>query len=170
MPISPDLQVTPTCAPNIQSTSSTTPAAAMAPAPRVPSSAGWKMRRTRPVNLSLLSISQCANPKPEAVWESCPQACMSPGISEAKPSLLGTCSGSVVSDTNTQSMSKRNAVVGPARPVSNSATAPVYPARRSKNACGTPCSSARCCALATNASFRPNTAFGSMTARPHFTA
>ena len=50
---SPILQLQPTWAPKNQLRSSTTPAAAMGAAPRVPSSAGWKMRRKRPLSSSL---------------------------------------------------------------------------------------------------------------------
>ena len=148
------------------STSSKIPLSTMALAPRTPSSAGWKTSLNVPFRLFLFCISQRAMASPKAVWLSCPQACISPGCLERKPSLLGRCSGSSVSSTGLQSMSKRKAVTGPSRPVFSTATQPVYSSMLLIKSSGTPSLIARLMAARTTSGFRPRTASGLMIRLP----
>src|SRR4051795_5083180 len=96
-----------------------TPAATRSTAPPgAISSAGWKTNRTSPPgSASGSSLSTRAAPSSIAVWPSWPQACMTPGFSEANSTPLCSSIGSA-------SMSARSATTGPGRPVSRCATTP----------------------------------------------
>ena len=73
--------------PNRYSTPSSTPAASIATAPLVPSSAVWKINLNLPFRSSKFSAISFATPRPIDMWPSCPQACVIPAISAPKPSL-----------------------------------------------------------------------------------
>ena len=82
----------------------------MRPAPPVVSSAGWKTKRTFLGSFSpalIMRAVSSARPSSMAVWPSCPQACMRPGLSEAKKSPVHSVTGSA-------SMSARRATVSSA--------------------------------------------------------
>ena len=98
----------------------------MGNAPRAPSSAGWKTRRSLPRRCGRIAASTAARPSPTATCPSCPQACMSPGWTDPNPSRRGRCSAAPDSATSLQSISKRKASDGPG-PQSRSAQNPVYP-------------------------------------------
>ena len=85
---------------------SISPSSTIALPPAPPSSAGWKISATVP---SKLRVSQRYRPAPSsiAVWPSCPQACIAPGVCDAHGLPL-------VSATGNASMSARNPMVLPA--------------------------------------------------------
>ena len=116
----------------------------MARAPRVPSSAGWKISLTIPLSCASFCLSTCASPSPIVVWPSCAQACIIPGLQEANPSRNGRWLSSHASLRSRASMSTRNARVGPGRPVSRVATIPVNPpSNGASHFSGAPCARAR---------------------------
>ena len=90
----------------------------MSRAPCGPSSPGWNMSRTRPASSSRRSTRRRAAPRSIATCVSCPQACITPGISDAKSSPVSSVSGSA-------SMSPRRRIVGPGRAPSITATTDV---------------------------------------------
>ncbi|MDL2058427.1 hypothetical protein MUN46_000415 [Mesosutterella sp. AGMB02718] len=74
MRISPRRAGASTWEPMNQSASSTAPADTMAAAPRVPSSAGWKMSFSFPHSSERCAAAQRARTMPSAVWASCRRA------------------------------------------------------------------------------------------------
>src|SRR5450759_2519762 len=86
-----------------------TPSSIIRAAPAPPSSAGWNISFTVPANCDRRSIRSCAAPNSIAVWASCPHACITPGISEAK----GTPERSSIGNA---SMSARSRTHGPSPP------------------------------------------------------
>ena len=62
--------------------SSRTPSSIIAGAPAAISSAGWKMNLTLPARVSRRRVSISAAAKTAAVWPSCPQACITPGLTD----------------------------------------------------------------------------------------
>src|SRR3954451_23590104 len=79
--------------------------------PGASSSAGWKRKRSSPPGRrSRASASTFAAPSSMAVWPSWPQACMTPGFSDAKSTPLASSIGR-------GSMSALSATTGPGRPV-----------------------------------------------------
>ena len=74
-------------------TTSSSPSSSMYRAPWKPSSPGCTMNTTWPASSSRRSASSRAAPTSIATWVSCPQACMTPGTSEAKGSPVSSCTG-----------------------------------------------------------------------------
>ena len=114
-----------TCAPKIAATPSRAPDSSTAFAPRPVSSAGWSKINTSPA--AGRAASRCAAPTAQVAWTSCPQACITPGCSDAK-------GRPVLSEMGSASMSPRTATGArePSRPRIR-ATTPV-PATRSSRA------------------------------------
>ena len=69
--------------PIMASTPSSTPSEINARAHLVTSSAGWKIKRTFPCNLSFLLLQHLNGSSKLAVWKSCPHACIAPSFFEA---------------------------------------------------------------------------------------
>ena len=104
------------CSPMTVSTPSMTPASTIPAAPPgSASSPGSKRKRISPGRCSRMPASTVAAPSSIDVWPSCPQACMTPGFSEANGSPVSSSMGSA-------SMSARIASVGPGRPPTRRAT------------------------------------------------
>ena len=107
-----------TCIAKQASTPSSAPWAIMESAPSPDSSAGWKASLTTPPHSSRVSCSTSAAVSSIAVWQSCPQACMTPGLQLAKEAP-------VVSVTGSASMSARRRTVLPGFAPRISASVPV---------------------------------------------
>ena len=92
-------------------------------APLATSSAGWNRKRTVPQRSSFIPLSTVAAPSSMAPWVSCPQACMTPGFSEANSTPL-------FSVMLRASMSARRTMILPGFPPLSSARRPVGSRRR----------------------------------------
>ena len=104
--------------PKQPSTPSIAPSSIMAMAPRAISSAGWKARRTVPQRSSLMSMRMCAAVSSMEMWQSWPQACITPSFTLAY-------SAPVVSWTVRASISARRRMVLPGLVPSMVASTPV---------------------------------------------
>ena len=95
------------------------PASTIALAPPRPSSAGWKMKCTRPRKLRVCA-KYLAAPSSMVVWPSWPQACITPSFVEA-------CAKRFASRIGKASMSARNPMAAVSLPFCKTPTTPVPP-------------------------------------------